>query len=85
MNAGLGLGWIEYENRFAVLLRYRVVTRNCYLTESGIVGEAIAKDSVVGGIGDERDPSRSHETRNEQPPQKTVDAGFQGGTHGVQL
>jgi hypothetical protein len=85
VNAGLGLGWIEYENRFAVFLPHGVVAGNGYLAESGICAEAMTKNGVVGGIGDERDPSRSHETRNEQPPQKTVDAGFQGGTHGVQL
>ena len=59
VNASLRLRRIEHENGLAVFLLHRVVAGNGYLAESGICMEAIAKDSVVCGIDNERDPSRS--------------------------
>jgi hypothetical protein len=59
VNASLRLRRIEHENGLAVFLLHRVVAGNGYLAESGICAEAIAKDSVVRGVDNERDPSRS--------------------------
>lgn len=85
MNAGLRLGRIEQVNGLSVFLLHGVVAGNGYLPECCICAEVIAKDGIVGGVGDERERSRSQKNRGDQPPQKTVDAGFQRGTHGVQL
>ena len=82
VDAGLRLGRIEHENSLAVFLLHGVIAGNGYLAESGIGVKAIAKDGVVGGIGDNRDRSRAQETGKDQSPQKTADSGFQRGTHG---
>lgn len=58
VDAGLRLGWIEHENRFAVFLLNRVVAGNGYLAISGIRGKARAKYSIVGSIGNQGDCSR---------------------------
>jgi hypothetical protein len=85
VNAGLRLRRIKHENSLPVFLLHRVVAGNCYLAKNCISGEAITKNSIVGGVGDQRDSNRYQETHNNQSPQKTADSCFQRGTHGVQL
>ena len=53
VHAGLRRGRIEDQFAFAIFMKYRVVVLDAYCTKGLVVGgDAIAKDGVVGGIGE---------------------------------
>jgi hypothetical protein len=85
VDAGLRLRWIEDELGFAAFLLHRVVACDRDLSEGLVVRrQAVAKHSVVDGVGNGRHAQSRGERDEYQALQEMLDSGSQDGSH-VQL